>query len=98
MLLPRISRILQSLIVGSVLATTSPLWSAPVYRDPDAALARAYEIPDGYTFHGEQVHFPALLILDPDGREVFRKVGKDNTDRVSPSQLATALKELKKSR
>ena len=76
---------------------TTPEDSITVYRDPDAALARAYEIPDGYFFHGERVHFPALLILNPDGREVFRQVGKDNTDRVSPAQLAAALKELMKS-
>lgn len=66
-----------------------------IHRDPDAGLAREYGIPDGYEFHGERVHYPALLILDPEGREVFRKVGKNNTDRMSPEQLAAGLQNLK---
>ena len=66
-----------------------------VYRDADAALAKAYEIPDGYQFHGEVVHFPALVLLDPEGREVFRYVGKNNSDRFSFEQLATKVSELK---
>ncbi|MBX3732714.1 MAG: redoxin domain-containing protein [Verrucomicrobiae bacterium] len=63
--------------------------SAPIiYRDAGAALARAYGIPDGYRFHGEIVHYPALILLDPDGKEIFRHVGRNNTDRVSFGQLA----------
>ena len=34
-----------------------------IYRDPDAALAKAYDIHDGYKFHGQTVHFPALALL-----------------------------------
>jgi thioredoxin-dependent peroxiredoxin len=68
-----------------------------IYRDPDAALAKAFEIPDGYKFHGETVHFPALLLLDPTGKEVFRFVGRNNTDRFGFDQLAAKLTELKKS-
>jgi len=53
-----------------------------IYRDADAALAKQFGIPDGYAFHGESVHFPALVILDREGREVYRYVGKNNGDRV----------------
>lgn len=66
-----------------------------IYRDPDAALARRLQIPDGYAFHGEQVHYPALVLLNPDGEEVFRYVGKNNGDRFSVDQLAAKLAELK---
>ena len=52
-----------------------------IYRDPDAELAARFGIPDGYKFHGETVHFPALIVIDPAGREVFRYVGKNNRDR-----------------
>lgn len=67
-----------------------------IYRDPDAKLAEAFGIPDGYKFHGQTVHYPALVLLDPDGKEVFRHAGKSNRDRLSvedfAKELATAQK------
>ena len=66
----------------------------PIYRDPDARLAKAFNIPDGYKFHGQTVHFPALVLLDPTGKEVFRYVGKSNTDRLSYERFAAKLEEL----
>lgn len=54
----------------------------PVYHDEDARIARAFGVPDGYAFHGQTVLYPALILLDPQGREVFRHVGKNNTDRL----------------
>lgn len=65
-----------------------------VYRDPDATLAKAYQIPDGYKFHGQTVHFPALVLLDPKGKEVFRYVGKSNADRLAYDKFSAKLKEL----
>lgn len=29
-----------------------------VDRDPKARLAKDFDIPDGYAFHGQTVHFP----------------------------------------
>jgi thioredoxin-dependent peroxiredoxin len=55
----------------------------PIYQDDDAKLAKQFEIPNGYAFHGQQVHFPALVAIDGDGKEMFRYVGKDNSDRMS---------------
>lgn len=68
----------------------------PIYRDPYAKYAKAYGIPDGYQFHGQTVHYPALVLLDPDGKEVFRYVGKNNTDRFSFEQLKSKVAELAK--
>lgn len=65
-----------------------------VYRDLDAALAKSYNIPDGYKFHGQTVHYPALVLLDGSGKEVFRHVGKSNADRLPYDEFATKLKEL----
>lgn len=53
-----------------------------IYRDPDAKLASQFGIPDGYKFHGQTVHYPALIALGTDGRELFRYVGKSNSDRM----------------
>ena len=65
-----------------------------IYRDPDAALAKAYSIPDGYKFHGQIVHYPALVLLDANGKEIFRYVGKSNGDRFPYEKFAAKLKEL----
>jgi len=68
-----------------------------IYRDPDAALAKAYGIPDGYKFHGQTVHYPALILLDGNGKEVFRYVGKSNADRFSYEKFLGKLGELTES-
>lgn len=66
-----------------------------IHRDAEARLAKEFAIPHGYQFHGETVHFPALVLLDPAGREVFRHVGKDNRDRLGFDQLKAKVAELK---
>ena len=66
-----------------------------IYRDADARLAKEFAIPDGYKFHGQTVHYPALVLLDPAGQEVYRYVGKDNSDRLSFDQLKAKISELK---
>lgn len=53
-----------------------------IYHDEGARLANAFGVPDGYAFHGQTVHYPALILLDPQGREVFRHVGRNNADRL----------------
>jgi peroxiredoxin Q/BCP len=57
--------------------------SPVIYRDADAKLAKAHGIPDGYSFHGETVHYPATVVLNDQGEELFRYVGKSNADRLS---------------
>ena len=68
----------------------------PIYRDPDATLASQFKVPDGYDFHNQIVHFPALILLDPNGKEVFRYIGKNNRDRYSFEQLESKIQELQK--
>jgi thioredoxin-dependent peroxiredoxin len=70
--------------------------AATIYRDADAKLAREFKIPDGYAFHGESVHYPALVLLGPSGQEEFRYVGKDNTDRLPFERLAAKVAEASK--
>lgn len=65
-----------------------------IYRDPNAKLAKKLNIPDGYEFHNQVVHYPALVLIDPKGKEVFRFVGKNNRDRYSFEQLESKVKEL----
>jgi peroxiredoxin Q/BCP len=69
-----------------------------IYRDEDAGLAKAFGVPDGYAFHGQRVHYPALILLDPAGIEVFRYVGTANTDRLPFDRFAAKIAELKAGR
>ena len=63
-----------------------------IYRDPDARLAKEFGVPDGYKFHGQSVHFPALVVLNSSGSELFRYVGKNNSDRMKPDDFIAKLK------
>ncbi len=64
-----------------------------IYRDPDATLAKQFGIPGGYKFHGQTVHYPALVVLDGKGKELFRYVGKNNSDRMKPTDFNAKLAE-----
>ena len=68
----------------------------PIYRDPDAQLAKQLNIPDGYKFHNQLVHYPATILLGPNGKEVYRYVGKNNKDRLPFDQLASMVSALSK--
>ena len=66
----------------------------PIYQDPGAKLADQFNIPSGYQFHGQVVHYPALVLLNQNGEEVFRYVGKNNSDRFSFDKLKKKIEEL----
>lgn len=68
----------------------------PIYRDIDANLAKRLDIPDGYAFHGQLVHYPALVLFDPEGKEVYRYIGKNNSDRLSFEKFEAVLIDLEK--
>lgn len=59
-----------------------------IYRDADAKLADQFGVPGDYAFHGETVHFPATILIGPDGKEVFRYIGKSNADRLPYAKFA----------
>jgi len=68
----------------------------PIYRDPEAQLAKLFKIPNGYRFHGQVVHYPATILIDKKGKEVYRYVGKNNSDRLSFEALAAKVAEFRK--
>lgn len=68
--------------------------SLPIYQDLNATLADHFRIPSGYSFHGQVVHYPALILLNENGEEVFRYIGKNNSDRFSFDQLKAKIVEL----
>jgi len=65
-----------------------------IYQDLNAKLADQFNIPNGYQFHGQVVHYPALILLNKNGEEVFRYIGKNNSDRFSFDQLKAKIVEL----
>lgn len=72
--------------------------SLPIYQDADAKLADQFNIPTGYQFHGQVVHYPALILINEQGQEVFRYIGKNNSDRYSFEQLKAKIEALKSSK
>lgn len=68
-----------------------------IYRDRNAELAKAFNVPDGYKFHGQTVHYPALVLLNEKGKEVFRYVGRSNADRLSHEQFTKQLELIRQS-
>jgi len=61
----------------------------PIYRDPRAALASRLGIRHGYEYRDDRrMHFPALILLNPDGDEVFRHTGENTADRFRFDQFA----------
>ena len=65
-----------------------------IYRDAGAKLAKRFKIPDGYQFHGQSVHYPALVVLDGDGKEMFRYIGKSNADRMPKDEFVKKLEAM----
>jgi catechol 2,3-dioxygenase-like lactoylglutathione lyase family enzyme len=80
-----------------ILAWAAKTGLPTIYHDPDARWAHHFKIPGTYKFHGQTTNYPALVVLDPTGKEVFRYVGKSNTDRYSFDGFATKMAELAKS-
>ncbi len=66
----------------------------PIFLDKDAQLAKRMKIPNGYSFHNQLVHFPALILLDPNGREVYRYIGKNNKDRLPFEKLKDVIDKI----
>lgn len=66
----------------------------PIYRDESGKLGKQFRIPDGYAFHGSVMNYPALVLLDADGKEVFRHIGTDNRDRYPFAAFASKVDEL----
>ena len=69
-----------------------------IYQDLDGKLADEFNVPSGYFFHGQMVHYPALILLNEAGKEVFRYIGKNNSDRFSFDKLELKMKELTNSK
>lgn len=67
-----------------------------IYRDAEAKLAKRFGIPDGYQFHGQSVHYPALVALDGEGQEMFRYVGKNNSDRMQKDEFVKKIDSMPK--
>lgn len=68
-----------------------------IFRDEGAALADKFGVPGGYKLHGRTVHYPALIVLGPDGKEQFRHVSKSNADRLPFAEFATKISEQSRS-
>lgn len=76
------------------LAKVEGIKQPTIYRDAGAKLAKRFGIPDGYQFHGQNVHYPAMIVLDEDGKEMFRYIGKSNSDRMPKDEFVKKLESM----
>lgn len=62
-----------------ILAWRTPLerdgLDVAIYRDAEGALAKDFGLPEDYSFQGPTAQYPALVLLGPEGEELFRHVG-----------------------
>lgn len=65
-----------------------------IYRDAGAKLAKKLGVPFGYQFHGQTVHYPAMVVLDGEGKEMFRYVGTSNRDRMPKEDFVKKLESM----
>ncbi len=59
----------------------------PVMQDPSGKLSRALKIPYGLKLDDQITLYPTVVLLDPDGNEVWRKVGKTAEERVDVDEI-----------
>jgi peroxiredoxin Q/BCP len=65
-----------------------------IYQDAGGKIADQFKLPGGYKFHGQITHYPALILIDREGNEAFRYVGKSNVDRYPFDQFAAKVAEV----
>ncbi len=65
----------------------------PLLSDPDGTKAIK---PYGVWHEGKDYARPAVVVVSPDGRQVFRKVGTEFSDRLDEDELVEQLRELDK--
>lgn len=61
-----------------------------IHRDPDAALAKQLDVRFGHRFHGETVHYPCLILIDPRGHERYRYTGTSTFERATVDAFTAA--------
>lgn len=71
---------------------------APDLPRPGREARQGVQHPRRLQVPRQVVHFPATVLLDPAGKEVFRHVGKSNSDRLSFEKLAEKVGELAKAK
>jgi len=81
---------------------TAEWWAAlpsnriPVLLDPSGKLSRALKVPYGLKLDDQITLYPTAILLDPEGNEVWRKVGKTPEDRPGVDEILRELETAKK--
>ena len=69
-----------------------------MYRDSSGAAEQLLHLEGTIDADGASVAAPAVLVLDPAGKELYRRIGKKDTDRDSATALAKKIGELTRDR
>jgi peroxiredoxin/YHS domain-containing protein len=57
--------------------------AASIFLDPDGALAQDLNVPTGLSINGTTSTYPATIVFDMDGKELFRYEGKAHHDHLT---------------
>jgi peptidylprolyl isomerase len=64
----------------------------PIYQDPEAKLSQALKIPAGLELaEGKTGHYPATMLVGPDGLVYWTRIAKDAQDRASLEEILAVL-------
>jgi len=64
-----------------------------IYADPNGALAKDLEVPDGPAMGGKPADFTATVVVGADGSELFRAVSKTGHDHIGFGEFASRVNQ-----
>lgn len=67
--------------------------ASAIFIDKDGALARDLHVPGGLTIGSLTSNFPATIVFDPEGKELFRHIGKAYDDHLQFAAFSDRLAE-----
>lgn len=76
------------------LATLPEDQKASLFRDVDGALSKRFNVKGGYQFHGMVMNYPALVLVNDSGKELYRYTGTSNADRLKFTDFSKKVAEL----
>lgn len=65
--------------------------AAAIFVDKDSALANDLKVPGGLAIASTTSNFPATIVFDREGRELFRHVGKSHDDHMLFTEFAARI-------
>lgn len=86
----------QDTLMAAPDASDAPSVPPLIVRDEAGRVARGLLLRHGYKYRGATMNYPAFVLLDPEGEEVFRHVGEQTMDRFGFEQFAGLMERFRR--